>query len=199
MSTATNTQIATTVNNDPACIADCTDSLCKSDEVVTAQIVATDPPTFCHDQCNSDCKTDDDLVREATGIANAAFVMTADLSLVEERLRKEATIPAHQITVAIAEYRKFMALIAAGHHGLSMISPLVDEVWHAHILHTQDYADFCRTAVGRFVHHQPNSSRDPIPATEGPRFIEIYHTVYGELPDVWKRNAGEISGRCSVV
>jgi hypothetical protein len=196
MSTATN--IMMNVNADPACIADCTDSLCQTEKAVTAQHNPIDPPTFCHDQCNSDCKTDDDLVREAAGIANAAFVMTADLSLVEERLRNEATIPAHQISDAIAEYRKFMALIAMGHRGLSMISPLVDEVWHAHILHTQDYAAFCQLTVGRFVHHQPNNSRDPIPATEGPRFVEIYRSVYGELPAVWKRNAGAISGRCSV-
>jgi len=159
--------------------------------------VMQDPPTFCHDKCNSDCRTDDELIHEASGIANAAFIAGADLSLVEEHLRKDGAISPDVVSDAITEYRKFMTLIANGHRGLSMISATVDEVWHAHILHTKDYADFCQQAIGRFVHHQPNSSRDPIPATEGPRFVDIYKAAYGELPAVWQRG-GEISGRCAV-
>lgn len=34
-------------------------------------------------------------------------------------------------------------------------SELVDYGWHAFILHTVDYADFCQRTVGRFVHHVP--------------------------------------------
>jgi hypothetical protein len=37
-----------------------------------------------------------------------------------------------------------------------MISPIVDEVWHAFILFTSDYAAFCDEVFGRFVHHAPN-------------------------------------------
>lgn len=34
-------------------------------------------------------------------------------------------------------------------------SELVDYGWHAFILHTVDYADFCQKVAGRFVHHVP--------------------------------------------
>ncbi|MFE4250618.1 glycine-rich domain-containing protein [Streptomyces sp. NPDC056910] len=34
-------------------------------------------------------------------------------------------------------------------------SPLVDLAWHAMILHTREYADWCDTYAGHFVHHVP--------------------------------------------
>ncbi|HVK24272.1 MAG TPA: hypothetical protein VM677_23200 [Actinokineospora sp.] len=35
-------------------------------------------------------------------------------------------------------------------------SPLVDEGWHAFVLHTREYAEFCRMIAGRFLHHRPS-------------------------------------------
>jgi hypothetical protein len=37
---------------------------------------------------------------------------------------------------------------------------LVDEVWHEHILHTREYAEFCCRALGNFLHHVPNGDMD---------------------------------------
>ena len=34
-------------------------------------------------------------------------------------------------------------------------SQAVDAGWHAFILHTADYADFCHRIAGRFIHHRP--------------------------------------------
>ena len=31
---------------------------------------------------------------------------------------------------------------------------IVDEFWHAHILCTRDYADFCARQFGQFIHHE---------------------------------------------
>jgi hypothetical protein len=41
---------------------------------------------------------------------------------------------------------------------LSMPSIVVDEMWHEFVLHTADYAAFCDAALGRFLHHQPESA-----------------------------------------
>lgn len=35
-------------------------------------------------------------------------------------------------------------------------SPEVDKGWHAFILHTADYAEFCHRVAGRFIHHLPD-------------------------------------------
>lgn len=34
-------------------------------------------------------------------------------------------------------------------------SAIVDEGWHAFLLHTREYAEFCRMVAGRFIHHLP--------------------------------------------
>lgn len=39
----------------------------------------------------------------------------------------------------------------------------IDAAWHAFILHTRDYAEYCQERFGRFIHHQPTvgvSNRD---------------------------------------
>lgn len=37
----------------------------------------------------------------------------------------------------------------------------VDYGWHAFILHTREYADFCDRVAGRFIHHEPDSPGEP--------------------------------------
>jgi hypothetical protein len=49
-------------------------------------------------------------------------------------------------------------------------SPDVDKGWHAFILHTADYAEFCDRVAGRFIHHLPDEPGEEdsgagIPAT----------------------------------
>lgn len=39
-------------------------------------------------------------------------------------------------------------------------SKMVDAGWHAFILHTADYADFCDRIAGRFIHHRPDEPGD---------------------------------------
>lgn len=38
---------------------------------------------------------------------------------------------------------------------VSMPSQVADDAWHAFILHTRYYQDFCDKAFGRFLHHTP--------------------------------------------
>jgi hypothetical protein len=44
---------------------------------------------------------------------------------------------------------------------LSMPSVVVDDLWHEFVLHTREYAAFCETALGRFLHHVPESAMSP--------------------------------------
>jgi len=39
----------------------------------------------------------------------------------------------------------------------------VDAGWHAFILHTADYAEFCQRVAGRFIHHRPNDPGEAVP------------------------------------
>lgn len=37
---------------------------------------------------------------------------------------------------------------------------IIDEMWHAFVLHTEPYADYCRSRFGFFIHHRPTSQRE---------------------------------------
>jgi len=50
----------------------------------------------------------------------------------------------------------FLAACAANPGAGLAPSPQVDTGWHAFILHTADYAEFCDRLAGRFIHHLPD-------------------------------------------
>ncbi len=53
---------------------------------------------------------------------------------------------------------------------LAMPSQAVDVAWHEFILFTRNYREFCRRALGRFLHHTPaEAMRTPTEAQEGIR------------------------------
>ena len=50
----------------------------------------------------------------------------------------------------------FLATCAANPGAGLVPSPEVDKGWHAFLLHTADYAEFCQRVAGRFIHHLPD-------------------------------------------
>ena len=46
----------------------------------------------------------------------------------------------------------------AGRRLLAMPSQVVDVAWHEFILFTRNYQEFCRSALGRFLHHTPTEA-----------------------------------------
>ena len=51
----------------------------------------------------------------------------------------------------------FLLACALNPEGYLSPSKVVDAGWHAFILHTADYAEFCDRVAGRFIHHHPTS------------------------------------------
>ena len=73
-------------------------------------------------------------------------------------------------TVMLALTRWFELARRAGGRPLSMPSQAVDAAWHEFILFTRNYRDYCRRALGRFLHHTPaEAMRAPTDAQEGIR------------------------------
>lgn len=46
-------------------------------------------------------------------------------------------------------------------------SATVDEFWHAFIIRTVPYAEFCERLAGRFIHHMPDDDREHDPRVPG--------------------------------
>ncbi|MEW2526809.1 hypothetical protein [Streptomyces sp. NPDC047071] len=70
----------------------------------------------------------------------------------------------------VEEALKFVATCATRPEERLRPSRVVDEGWHALILHTATYAELCRS-LGRFVHHTPER---PDPSRHSPE--ELHRT-----------------------
>jgi hypothetical protein len=63
-------------------------------------------------------------------------------------------------------------------------SPSVDDFWHAFILHTKDYEEFCQKHFGHYLHHEPKDhrlprdDRDPTPGIHTKALIEAAYPEY---------------------
>lgn len=91
---------------------------------------------------------------------------------------------------AIAEYKRFIYLIMTQTGTVLTPSEDVDEVWHLHLIYTQDYwGRFCGETLKRPIHHGPTQGG----AAEDSRYmdcyrrtLEIYEREFGPPPpDVW--------------
>ena len=86
------------------------------------------------------------------------------------------------------ELARFLLLTAANPgRRYGMYGP-VDGMWHALILHTQIYAAFCETFIGRFMHHFPG--RTAAGERWESRYLQFlfdYRDIYGQPPpdDLW--------------
>ena len=55
----------------------------------------------------------------------------------------------------LLSYESFLQKAATANGLLPVPSPAVDKLWHAHLLHTELYQDYCLDRFGRVVHHVP--------------------------------------------
>jgi hypothetical protein len=94
-------------------------------------------------------------------IAAAEFLLaTGPLA---EAVRKGTSLNARRAEAAVVEYRRFLYLAATGSPAVP--SPVVDAVWHLHLLDTRAYIEgFCLPFLGRVLHHvpgRPGQAADP--------------------------------------
>ncbi|WP_059006208.1 glycine-rich domain-containing protein [Streptomyces specialis] len=75
-------------------------------------------------------------------------------TLASNMLDKFSGLTEEKADRGVGQMLAFVAACAASDKPLSP-SPIVDDYWHAFLLHTKAYADFCDRAFGKFIHHQP--------------------------------------------
>ena len=94
--------------------------------------------------------------------------------------------------VVFEEYLKFIRIKISDTSIPFAPSPLIDKMWHAHILSTREYQQFCdRHNNGNFIHHDPTMN-------QGQRRYELtlqaYRKFLGE-PNVavWPKNVDGVA------
>ncbi len=109
------------------------------------------------------------IVRERRRRFIAAFEFPAYLHL-ELREARPGLTREQEVLVFDGLRQYFHACRLAGGRFVSMPSKAVDDAWHAFILSTRHYRDFCKRAFGRYLHHTPaEAMRTPTMAGEGIR------------------------------
>jgi hypothetical protein len=74
-------------------------------------------------------------------------------------------MPPERAARQLREYLKFLLLLGATQEEFAP-SKEGDIAWHAHILHTQDYAEWCQRHFGHFVHHVPDEPDEQEPSED---------------------------------
>ncbi len=76
------------------------------------------------------------------------------------------------------QYKNYLILIKKYPNHSIVPSLLIDEFWHEHILHTQEYELDCMAIFGYFLHHAPGTKTSK---EELMNFIKLFDEVTQEL------------------
>jgi len=107
------------------------------------------------------------------------------------RLERKHGISAAEARKRVIAYKQFLALKAASLDiDATKLSPppLIDRVWHEHVLDTKRYAPACLTAFGHPIHHDPNGDADVgLRARRREATLVALEKVYGDAYDeeIW--------------
>ncbi len=109
-----------------------------------------------------------------------SLIDSSDFSAVIKRLVKIDKWPLSQAKEACAQYRNFLFLKKKYGHAYELPPSYdIDEVWHAHVLHTRDYMDFCSSVFGAFLHHNPHTD-DADPESMG-KLVKLFESQTQKL------------------
>jgi hypothetical protein len=108
-----------------------------------------------------------------------------DLSFVHEKLATENKLAGEDLQKIEREFKRFLNLVLSEKGPLAVIDRRVDEFWHSFILFTPQYQQFCERVMGFFVHHQPRTTKTPVPEGAIKNFVDAYQRRYGELDPFW--------------
>jgi hypothetical protein len=83
-------------------------------------------------------------------------------------------IEAEALSLRIEEFVKFLILSTKIGGGKLPVSQDIDELWHAYIIETQEYASLCER-IGAFIHH--TSLDNPADALD-PSVVRDFHLLF---------------------
>jgi hypothetical protein len=113
---------------------------------------------------------------------------------VVQRIQEEMKITMEEAQEVFDDTKKFLFLCGSYQETFAP-TPRIDEGWHAFILHTRDYAIFCKTYFGKFIHHVPTP---PINRVAGRNKILVNNTrmraerIFGKLSMNWEIAEGAL-------
>lgn len=97
--------------------------------------------------------------------ARLAAIDSHDYSGVMRHVKKEFAKLGKAVTdewleAGVLALKQYYAIAVLDAKNMHAVSAEVDPFWHAHILHTKQYVDFCQEIAGRYLHHNPLDHAD---------------------------------------
>ncbi len=111
------------------------------------------------------------------------YIEDLDLNYLAERLIQKENWKADEALDAVRRYKNFLKLICKNPGVMAPPALDMDEVWHAHILHTHNYTQDCKRIFGKYLHHSPSSGTEEEQAmlkNAGEHFSQLYVKEFGE-------------------
>jgi hypothetical protein len=90
-----------------------------------------------------------------TAITGKSLIDPPLFDKLTQRVTKDHGLDTALAARIVDQTAAFLKACADNPHTPLSPSMAVDLGWHAFVLHTADYATFCHTIAGRFIHHQP--------------------------------------------
>lgn len=109
-----------------------------------------------------------------------------DLEKVTKRLVNAEGWKPKRAQEAVTQYRNYLWLIKK--YGAEQPLPPsldIDEVWHAHVLHTREYHVDCEKIFGRYLHHDPQDFSDDVAAKEQ------HASLFAKTQELYKQEFGD--------
>lgn len=112
----------------------------------------------------------------------------------KQQLVMKEEVTAEEFDVLFPEVLKYIWL--SRYYPIWMYSEKVDSIWHAMILNTRQYAEFCQKFFSQFIHHEPASPFfEGVLTTKFEYFVDVYEDHFGTLPDIWNVDP-QMCGKC---
>ena len=116
-----------------------------------------------------------------------ARVMNYPIPDVIQRCKKDHGYSDEDMQILEKELKRYLVMsevLEDNKSGTGMYSEDVDNLWHSFILFTKDYAAFCDTCFGKFIHHVPGTGLMTVKDFQA--FVKNYANVFGEeVHAVW--------------
>jgi hypothetical protein len=114
-----------------------------------------------------------------------------DLSRVKRTLKNKKGWTEERCEEVCQEYLRFLALVQLRPCHMVVPPPLVDEVWHEHILMTAQYREDCQRIFGHFLDHDggvgTRGAEDLLALKSAwAQTLVLYRTHFGPPPlEIW--------------
>lgn len=108
-------------------------------------------------------------------------------------VKKNSNLAEQNLSSLKEEYINFMYLSSIADKPIAVPSDLVDQVFHAHLLHNRDYGKFCEL-LGKVIFHNPNDDQttNQHKANTMQNLVNLSIQVFGE--NVFTIKGGDCSG-----